>query len=115
MADTMLAERFHAETREVRLEEVPVPEPGAGQVRIKVAYCGICHSDLSLISGAFPAPVPVVTQGHEAAGVIDKIGPGVTRWEVGDRVIPSAGRPCLQCRRCRRGDFTNCLNLQLMA
>lgn len=115
MAGTMLAERFHADTREVTVEEVPIPEPGPGQVRIKVAYCGICHSDLSLISGAFPSQLPVVTQGHEAAGTIDRIGPGVTRWEVGDRVIPSAGRPCLQCRRCRRGDFTNCLNLQLMA
>lgn len=112
---TMLAERFHAEGREVRVEEVPVPEPGPGQVRIKVAYCGICHSDLSLIHGAFPDRLPVITQGHEAAGTIDKLGPGVTGWELGDRVIPSAGRPCLQCRRCRRGDFTNCLDLQLMA
>ena len=115
MANTMLAQRFYADTRTIAVEEVPIPEPGPGQVRIKVAYCGICHSDLSLIHGAFPAPLPVVTQGHEASGVIDAIGPGVTRWEVGDRVIPSAGRPCLQCRRCRRGDFTACLNLQLMA
>ncbi len=115
MAGTMLAERFHADTREVRVEEVPIPEPGPGQVRIKVEYCGICHSDLSLISGAFPAQLPVVTQGHEAAGIIEKLGAGVDGWEVGDRVIPSAGKPCLKCRRCRRGDFTNCLNLQLMA
>lgn len=115
MADTMLAERFHSDTGEVTVEEVPVPEPGPGQVRIKVSYCGICHSDLSLISGHFPAQLPVVTQGHEAAGVIDALGAGVSGWEVGDRVIPSAGRPCLVCRRCRRGDFTNCLDLHLMA
>lgn len=112
---TMLAERFYAEGRRIAVEEVPVPEPGPGQVRIKVAYCGICHSDLSLIHGYFPDRLPVITQGHEAAGVIDKLGPGVAGWEVGDRVIPSAGKPCLKCRRCRRGDFTACLDLQLMA
>lgn len=111
----MLAERFHADGRRVEVEEVPIPEPGPGQVRIKVAYCGICHSDLSLIHGAFPHELPVVTQGHEAAGTIDALGPGVTGWAVGDRVIPSAGRPCLKCRRCQRGDFTACLNLRLMA
>ncbi|MCF2706178.1 zinc-binding dehydrogenase [Arcanobacterium haemolyticum] len=115
MTTTMLAERFYADGRRVEVEEIPIPEPGPGQVRVKVAYCGICHSDLSLINGAFPDLLPVVTQGHEAAGTIDKIGPGVTGWELGDKVIPSAGRPCLTCRRCRRGDFANCLDLQLMA
>lgn len=82
---------------------------------IKVAYCGICHSDLSLISGAFPASRPVVTQGHEASGTIVELGAGVTGWKEGDRVIPSAGRPCLKCRKCRRGAFTDCLSLNLMA
>jgi D-arabinose 1-dehydrogenase-like Zn-dependent alcohol dehydrogenase len=115
MSDTMLAERFYGDTKKITLEEIPIPEPGPGQVLIKVAYCGICHSDLSLISGAFPPQLPVVTQGHEASGTIVKLGAGVTGWEEGDRVIPSAGRPCMKCRRCRRGDFTNCLNLQLMA
>ena len=112
---TMLAERFHAEDRRIAVEEVPIPEPGPGQVRLRVAYCGICHSDISLMNGTFRAPLPVVIQGHEASGVIDQLGPGVAGWEVGDRVIPSAGRPCLKCRRCRRGDFTSCLNLQLMS
>lgn len=115
MASTMLAQRFYSDTKKITVEELPIPEPGPGQVLIKVAYCGICHSDLGLIHGAFPAPLPVVTQGHEAAGTIEKMGPGVGGWEVGDRVIPSAGRPCFKCRRCRRGDFTNCLDLQLMA
>ncbi len=115
MPDMMLAERFYAEGRRVTVEEIPIPEPGPGQVRVKVAYCGICHSDLSLIHGYFPDLLPVVTQGHEAAGTIDALGPGVAGWQVGDHVIPSAGRPCLTCRMCRRGDFTACLNLQLMA
>lgn len=112
---TMLAERFHAATREVTLEEVPVPRPGPGQVLIRVAFCGICHSDLSLIDGNFPASVPVVTQGHEVAGTIVKLGPGVDQWKVGDRVIPSAGAACLRCRNCLRGNFAACLRLNLMA
>ncbi|MCH8611591.1 zinc-binding dehydrogenase [Arsenicicoccus dermatophilus] len=115
MTETMLAERFYADAREVRLEQVPVPRPGPGQVRIKVAYCGICHSDLSLVDGTFRAPLPVVTQGHEVSGWIDELGPGVQGWAVGDPVIPSAGRACLACRNCRRGNFADCLDLRLMA
>jgi len=111
----MLAERFYAQDRSVHLEEIPVPHPGPGNVLIEVAYCGICHSDLSLINGTFPAQRPQVTQGHEASGTIVELGAGVTGWNVGDRVIPSAGRPCLRCRKCRRGDFANCLHLNLMA
>lgn len=115
MTETMLAERFYAQDKSIHLEDVPVPHPGPGNVLIEVAYCGICHSDLSLINGTFPAQLPVVTQGHEASGTIVEIGAGVTGWKVGDRVIPSAGRPCLKCRKCRRGDFANCLHLNLMA
>ncbi|WP_430331080.1 zinc-binding dehydrogenase [Rhodococcus sp. ACT016] len=115
MADTMRAARFHADTKTNVVEDVPIPEPGPGEVLVKVAYCGICHSDLSLLDGTFPAMLPVVTQGHESSGTIAKLGPGVGGWQVGDRVIPSAGRPDMKCRNCRRGDFVNCLNIQLMA
>jgi len=97
------------------VEDVPVPEPGHGEVLVKVEFCGICHSDLSLINGTFPAQVPVVTQGHEASGVIAKLGPGVTGWSEGDRVIVAAGRPCMSCPNCLRGDIGNCLRIQLMA
>jgi len=117
MADTMRAQRFRKATREWAVEDVPVPEPGPGEVLVKVAYCGICHSDLSLIDGVFIAPntPDVITQGHEASGTIAALGPGVTGWAVGDRVIPAAGRPDLTCEYCRRGDFVHCANLQLMA
>lgn len=115
MAATMLAERFYTATRQIHLEEVPIPQPGPGQVLIKVAFCGICQSDLSLISGHFPSSLDVVTQGHEASGTIVEVGPGVIGWAEGDRVIPSAGRPCGMCRACRRGAFTDCYDLQLMA
>ncbi|MGI9163549.1 MAG: alcohol dehydrogenase catalytic domain-containing protein, partial [Mycobacterium sp.] len=115
MAETMRAERFYADTRTVVLEDVPIPEPGPGEVLVKVAFCGICHSDLSLINGTFPVQRPVVIQGHEASGTIAKLGAGVTGWKVGDRVIVPAGRPCTECPNCRRGDVGNCLRTQLMA
>jgi len=112
---TMRAERFYAETKTVVVEDVPVPEPGPGEVLVEVAFCGICHSDVSLINGTFPAQRPVVTQGHEASGTIAKLGPDVTGWSVGDRVVVAAGRPCRDCPNCRRGGFANCLRTQLMA
>jgi D-arabinose 1-dehydrogenase-like Zn-dependent alcohol dehydrogenase len=84
-------------------------------VLVKVAFCGICHSDLSLINGTFRAQRPVVTQGHEASGTIAELGPGVTGWSEGDRVVVAAGRPCMTCPKCRRGDIANYQRIQLMA
>lgn len=115
MGPTMRAERFYADTKSVVIEDVPIPEPGPGDVLVKVAFCGICHSDLSLINGTFPAQQPVVTQGHEASGTIAALGPGVTGWAEGDRVIVAAGRPCLDCPNCRRGEVSTCLRIRLMA
>jgi D-arabinose 1-dehydrogenase-like Zn-dependent alcohol dehydrogenase len=113
----MRAQRFYKATGEWTVEDVPIPEPGPGQVLIKVAYCGICHSDLSLIDGVFGGldTPDVVTQGHEASGTIAALGPGVTGWSVGDRVIPAAGRPCGTCANCVRGPIGQCTNIQLMA
>ncbi|MBE7189558.1 zinc-binding dehydrogenase [Jatrophihabitans endophyticus] len=111
----MRAERLDTATHQVSVQDVPVPEPGPGEVLIEVAYCGICHSDLSLVDGTFPARLPVVTQGHEASGTIAALGPGVDGWQVGDRVVPAAGRPDFTCAECRRFNFSGCLNLALMA
>jgi len=115
MVDTMRAERFYADSKTIAVEDIPMPEPGPGEVLVRVAFCGICHSDLSLINGTFPPPRPVVTRGHEASGTIARLGAGVTGWAEGDRVIVPAGRPCLTCPNCRRGDLPNCLRIQLMA
>src|SRR5271154_4829511 len=111
-ASTMRAERFYADTKKVVLEDVPIPEPGPGEVLVKVAFCGICHSDLSLINGTFPSQLPVVTQGHEASGTVAKLGPGVTGWAEGDRVVVAAGKPCMACTNCHRGDVSNCLRIR---
>ena len=91
-----------------------VPEPGPNQVRIKVDACGVCHSDVFVKEGHWPGlQYPRVT-GHEVAGVIDEVGPGVTTWKKGQRVgVGWHGRHCGHCVPCRRGDFIACQNLRI--
>ncbi len=89
--------------------ERPVPEPGRGQVRIKVEACGICHSDALVKEGLWPGIRYPRVPGHEIAGRIDKVGPDVTRWKPGQRVgVGWHGGHCFQCEYCLRGDFINC-------
>jgi len=88
----------------------PIPEPGRGQVRIKIEACGICHSDV-LVKEGFPAIQYPRVPGHEVAGRIDSVGPGVTLWKPGQRVgVGWHGGHCFQCEPCRRGDFILCQN-----
>ena len=96
------------------LEEREVPEPGPGQVRIKVEACGICHSDAFVKFGQFPGlEFPRVT-GHEVAGRIDAVGERVDSFEPGDRVgVGWHGGHCYKCDPCRRGDFLNCARHQI--
>jgi len=92
-----------------QLVDCDVPEAGPGQVRIKVAACGVCHSDMFVKSGAFPGLVLPRIPGHEIAGQVDSVGPGVTAWKVGDQVgVGWHGGHCFQCDACRRGLFINC-------
>lgn len=96
----MLAGRLHVAGRALRMESVPVPEPGRGQVRIKVAAAGVCLSDVHLIDGTLTPlylPGDVVTLGHEVAGTVDQVGDGVEWWQPGQRVLLQAGE------RDRRG------------
>ncbi|MGD8608962.1 MAG: alcohol dehydrogenase catalytic domain-containing protein, partial [Myxococcales bacterium] len=91
------------------LEEREVPEPGPGQIRIKVEACGICHSDAFVKSGQFPGLELPRVPGHEVAGVVDALGEGVDIFSVGDRVgVGWHGGHCFKCDPCRRGDFLNC-------
>ncbi|MCA9659560.1 MAG: alcohol dehydrogenase catalytic domain-containing protein [Myxococcales bacterium] len=91
--------------------EREIPEPGPGQVRIKVAACGICHSDAFIKSGGFPGLQLPRVPGHEVSGTIDAVGDGVSLWKVGDRVgVGWHGGHCFQCESCRRGHFINCVN-----
>jgi D-arabinose 1-dehydrogenase-like Zn-dependent alcohol dehydrogenase len=91
-----------------------VPEPGAGQVRIKVEACGICHSDSLTKLGAFPGIRYPRVPGHEVVGLIDAVGAGVPEWQPGQRVgVGWHGSHCGYCASCRRGDFVTCVRGQI--
>jgi D-arabinose 1-dehydrogenase-like Zn-dependent alcohol dehydrogenase len=93
--------------------ERQIPEPGAGTVRIKVHACGVCHSDSVTKEGAFPGIQYPRVPGHEVAGVIDAVGPGVAGWEPGQRVgVGWNGGYCGYCDHCRRGEFFACVRGQ---
>jgi D-arabinose 1-dehydrogenase-like Zn-dependent alcohol dehydrogenase len=94
---------------EFELVEREMPQPGAGEVRMKVQACGICFSDHLVKDGAWPGLAYPRVPGHEVAGVIDEVGAGVTEWKKGDRVgVGWHGGHCFVCERCRRGDFVTC-------
>ncbi|MFZ0619446.1 MAG: alcohol dehydrogenase catalytic domain-containing protein, partial [Candidatus Acidiferrales bacterium] len=93
----------------LEMVEREIPEAGAGQVRIKVQACGICHSDEVTVHGLFPGIEYPRVPGHEVVGVVDAVGPNVKRWKVGQRVgVGWNGGYCGYCDTCRRGDFFAC-------
>ncbi|GGU89032.1 alcohol dehydrogenase [Streptomyces filipinensis] len=89
------------------VDDLVVREPGPGEVRVAVAAAGLCHSDLSVVDGTIPFPVPVVL-GHEGAGVVEAVGAGVTHVEPGDHVALSTLANCGACADCDRGRPTMC-------
>jgi D-arabinose 1-dehydrogenase-like Zn-dependent alcohol dehydrogenase len=90
------------------------PDPGPGDVRIRVQACGVCHSDSITKLGLFPGIVYPRVPGHEVAGVIDAVGPGVPVYKVGQRVgLGWHGGHCNYCTPCRRGDFILCENQKI--
>lgn len=95
----------------LRVVERPIPEPGAGQVRIRVEACGICHTDAATITGMYPGLTLPRVPGHEVVGRIEALGAGVSRWKIGQRVGVGliAGEDGV-CEPCRRGDMVNCQN-----
>src|SRR5205814_6570644 len=94
--------------------EREIPQPGAGQVRIRVEACGMCHSDVLTKEGGLPGIAYPRVPGHEVAGVIDDVGAGVTQWKKGQRVgVGWHGGQDGTCLPCRRGDFTNCVNVKI--
>ena len=94
--------------------EREIPEPCAGHVRIKVQACGVCHSDVLTVEGAWPGIQYPRVPGHEVAGIIDEVGDGVSEWKKGKRVgVGWHGGQDGTCLECRRGDFRNCRNLKI--
>src|SRR5947208_9228709 len=91
------------------LVEREIPEPGRGQVRVKIEACGICHSDVLVKEGLWPGLQYPRVPGHEVAGRIDKAGDGVTNWKKSERVgVGWHGGHDFVCDECRRGDFAMC-------
>ena len=97
-----------------QIVERKLPEPGAGQVRIKVQACGVCHSDVLTKEGSWPGIQYPRVPGHEVAGIVDDVGARVSEWKKGQRVgVGWHGGQDGTCRECRRGDFRNCRNLKI--
>jgi propanol-preferring alcohol dehydrogenase len=95
----------------LQLGEREVPEPGAGEVRVRVATCGVCRTDLHLAEGDLPPKRPAVVPGHEVVGYVDALGPGATRFPMGARLgIAWLRHTCGVCRYCTRGSENLCID-----
>ena len=104
--DTMRATVFHG-PNDIRVEEVRRPRPGPGEAVIRVTLTTICGTDVHIVKGEYPVR-PGLVIGHEPVGVIDELGPGVTGYEVGERVLVGAITPCGQCHACLSGKLSQC-------
>ncbi len=96
-------------TAPLRLREVPVPEPGPGQVRVRVHVCGVCRTDLHVVEGELPPDTRPIIPGHQAVGIVDQLGAGVTTLRHGDRVgIAWLQETCRTCEFCATGRENLC-------
>ncbi|SEJ22281.1 alcohol dehydrogenase, propanol-preferring [Azotobacter beijerinckii] len=110
MAKTMKAAVVHAFGKPLEIREVPVPSPGPGQLLVKIAACGVCHTDLHAAEGDWPVkPKPPFIPGHEGVGQVVAVGAGVTHIKEGDRVgVPWLHSACGHCEHCLGGWETLC-------
>ena len=105
----MRAAQVAGPNRPIEMVEREIPEPGDGEVRIRVEACGVCHSDSFTKEGTWPGIQYPRIPGHEIAGIIDAIGTGITGWTLGQRAgVGWHGGHCGYCDSCRRGDFVTC-------
>ncbi|HKB04649.1 MAG TPA: alcohol dehydrogenase catalytic domain-containing protein [Gemmataceae bacterium] len=102
----MRATVFHG-PNDIRVEEVERPRPGPGEALIRVTLTTICGTDLHILRGEYPVR-PGLIIGHEPVGVVDELGPGVTGYTPGDRVLVGAVTPCGQCHGCLSGHWSQC-------
>ena len=103
---TMRAAVFHG-PNDIRVEDVPRPSAGPGEAVIRVTLTTICGTDVHILKGEYPVRAGLIV-GHEPVGVIDELGPGVTGYEVGERVLVGAITPCGQCHACLSGTLSQC-------
>ena len=105
MPETMLAAVWHGDGRRIQVERIPVPRPAADEALVRIAACGVCHTDLHVLKREVAFPAPAVL-GHEISGTIVGLGPttmGETMFAAGDRVVGAFIMPCTRCRQCERG------------
>jgi len=111
----MKAAVFHGTERGLVVQDWPVPVPAGGQVLVKVAACGICHTDLHYLDHGVPtAKPPPLVLGHEASGTIAALGLRVEGWQIGERVLLPAVFTCGACARCREGRENICEQMQML-
>ncbi len=111
---TMCAAQVKQAGSKLEMAQKDIPQPGPREVRIKVAACGICHSDVLTQAGLWPGLQFPRSPGHEIAGVIDEVGSDVVPWKKGQRVgVGWSGGYCGYCSSCRHGDFILCKNLKI--
>jgi D-arabinose 1-dehydrogenase-like Zn-dependent alcohol dehydrogenase len=113
-ASTMRAVQVVEAGKPFVVTAMPVPEPAPGQVRVQVRACGVCGGENIARLGLLGVQLPRVP-GHEVAGVVDEVGPGVTAWQPGERVgVGWHGGSCFVCEFCRKGDFTDCVERKIV-
>lgn len=99
------------EQNPLEFTDVSTPSPHANEIRIKVSVCGVCHTDLHIVEGEIPTYQLPITPGHQIVGIVEKLGSGVTRFQVGDRVgVPWLNWTCGECAYCKRGKENLCEN-----
>ena len=94
------------------VQEVELAEPGAGEVLVRLVACGVCHTDLYTASGADPTGYAPCVLGHEGAGVVERVGEGVTLVRPGDHVITLFAPECGVCVHCRSGRTNRCVAIR---
>jgi D-arabinose 1-dehydrogenase-like Zn-dependent alcohol dehydrogenase len=105
----MKAALFYAPHEPLKVEDVPTPSPKEGEVLVKVAACGLCHTDLHYIDHGVPTfKEPPLILGHEVSGTVASLGAGVTRFKEGDHVLLPAVYGCGECAMCRTGRENIC-------
>lgn len=110
----MKAAVFYGPNQPLKVEEVPTPEISNGEVLVKVAACGICHTDISYIDHGVPTfKKPPLILGHEISGTVAEVASDVTTFKVGDRVLLPAVMSCGTCAMCRSGRENICLNMKM--
>ncbi len=111
----MKAAVFHGPERGLKVEEIPVPKIGPEEALVKVAACGVCHTDLHYIEHGVPTfKKPPIVLGHEASGIVEEVGASVTNVKKGQRVLIPAVLTCGKCMFCRQGRENICAEMKML-